>query len=93
MIEGFRLGVFSRGTTLWDGLDFAFGDAAAWFVAGPPSSGKSLLLSILRGERKPDAGDVLVSGDVPSIAETPPFPAPGAPPAATSRNRRSSTRA
>ena len=42
MIEGFRLGVFSRGATLWDGLDFAFGDAAAWFVAGPPSSGKTL---------------------------------------------------
>lgn len=63
MIEGFRLGVFSRGTTLWDGLDFAFGDAAAWFVAGPPSSGKSLLLSILRGERRPDAGEVVVSGE------------------------------
>ncbi|MBP2679643.1 MAG: transporter [Deltaproteobacteria bacterium] len=63
MIEGFRLGVFSRGTTLWDGLDFAFGDAAAWFVTGPPSSGKTLLLSILRGERRPDAGDVLVSGE------------------------------
>ena len=63
MIEGFRLGVFSRGTILWDGLDFAFGDAAAWFVAGPPSSGKTLLLSILRGERRPDAGDVVVSGE------------------------------
>jgi ABC-type multidrug transport system ATPase subunit len=63
MIEGFRLGVFSRGTTLWDGLDFAFGDAAAWYVAGPPSSGKTLLLSILRGERRPDAGDVVVSGE------------------------------
>ena len=63
MIEGFRLGVFSRGTTLWDGLDFTFGDAAVWFVAGPPSSGKTLLLSILRGERRPDAGDVLVSGE------------------------------
>jgi len=63
MIEGFRLGVFSRGSTLWDGLDVAFGDAAAWFVAGPPSSGKTLLLSILRGERRPDAGDVLVSGE------------------------------
>ena len=63
MIEGFRLGVFSRGATLWDGLDFAFGDAAAWFVAGPPSSGKTLLLSILRGERRPDAGDVVVSGE------------------------------
>ena len=63
MIEGFRLGAFSRGATLWDGLDFAFGDAAAWFVTGPPSSGKTLLLSILRGERRPDAGDVLVSGE------------------------------
>jgi len=63
MIEGFRLGVHSRGTTLWDGLDFAFGDAAAWFVTGPPSSGKTLLLSILRGMRRPDAGDVLVSGE------------------------------
>ena len=63
MIEGFRLGVFSRGRTLWDGLDFTFGDAAAWFVAGPPSSGKTLLLSILRGERRPDAGDVVVTGE------------------------------
>jgi len=63
MIEGFRLGVFSRGTTIWDGLDFAFGDAAAWLVAGPPSSGKTLLLSVLRGERRPDAGDVVVSGE------------------------------
>ncbi|HEX2710098.1 MAG TPA: ATP-binding cassette domain-containing protein, partial [Candidatus Deferrimicrobium sp.] len=63
MIEGFRLGVFSRGATLWDGLDFAFGDASAWFVAGPPSSGKTTLLSILRGERRPDGGDVLVSGE------------------------------
>ena len=63
MIEAFRLGVFSRGATLWDGLDFAFGDATAWFVAGPPSSGKTLLLSILRGERRPDAGDVVVSGE------------------------------
>ena len=63
MIEGFRLGLFSRGTTLWDGLDFAFGDAAAWFVTGQPSSGKTLLLSILRGARRPDAGDVVVSGE------------------------------
>ena len=63
MIEGFRLGIFSRGTTLWDGLDFTFGDAAAWFVTGQPSSGKTLLLSILRGARRPDAGDVVVSGE------------------------------
>ena len=63
MIEAFRLGVFSRGATLWDGLDFAFGDAAVWVVVGPPSSGKTLLLAILRGERRPDAGDVVVSGE------------------------------
>jgi ABC-type multidrug transport system ATPase subunit len=63
MIEAFRLGVVSRGATLWDGLDFAFGDAAAWAVVGPPSSGKTLLLSVLRGERRPDAGDVVVSGE------------------------------
>lgn len=63
MIETFRLGVFSRGATLWDGLDFAFGDAAVWVVVGPPSSGKTLLLSILRGDRRPDAGDVVVSGE------------------------------
>jgi len=63
MIEAFRLGVFSRGKILWDGLDFAFDDGAVWVVVGPPSSGKTLLLSILQGERRPDAGDVLVSGE------------------------------
>lgn len=63
MIEAFRLGLFSRGAILWDGLDFAFGDGAVWVIVGPPSSGKTLLLSILRGERQPDAGDVLVSGE------------------------------
>jgi len=63
MIEGFRLGVFSRGTTLWDGVDLAFGDGSAWVVLGPASSGKTILLSVLRGERQPDAGDVVVSGE------------------------------
>jgi ABC-type multidrug transport system ATPase subunit len=63
MIEAFRLGVFSRGKTLWDGLDFAFGDGSATVIVGPPSCGKTLLLSVLRGERRPDAGDVLVSGE------------------------------
>ncbi|RJP19626.1 MAG: ATP-binding cassette domain-containing protein [Deltaproteobacteria bacterium] len=63
MIEAFRLGVIARGGTLWDGLDFAFGEGAVWAITGPPSSGKTLLLSILRGDRKPDAGDVLVSGE------------------------------
>jgi ABC-type multidrug transport system ATPase subunit len=62
MIEALRLGIVSRGATLWDGLDFAFEDGSATVIVGPPSCGKTLLLSILRGERKPDAGDVLVSG-------------------------------
>lgn len=63
MIEAFRLGLFSRGRILWDGLDFAFDEGAVWVIVGPPSSGKTLLLSILRGERQPDAGDVLFSGE------------------------------
>jgi ABC-type multidrug transport system ATPase subunit len=63
MIEAFRLGLFSRGKTLWDGLDFAFEDGVAWVIVGPPSSGKTLLLSVLRGVRPPDAGDVLISGE------------------------------
>lgn len=63
MIEAFRLGVFSRGKTLWDGLDFAFEDGSATVIVGPPSCGKTLLLAILRGDRRPDAGDVLVAGE------------------------------
>lgn len=63
MIEAFRLGWLSRGATLWDGLDFAFGDSGVYMIAGAPSSGKTLLLSVLRGERRPDAGDVVVSGE------------------------------
>jgi ABC-type multidrug transport system ATPase subunit len=63
MIEAFRLGAYSRGATLWDGLDFAFDDGSATVIVGPPSCGKTLLLSILRGERRPAAGDVLVSGE------------------------------
>lgn len=63
MIEAFRLGVFTRGRTLWDGLDFAFEGGSATVIVGPPSSGKTLLLAVLRGDRRPDAGDVLVSGE------------------------------
>ncbi|MCL1926551.1 MAG: ATP-binding cassette domain-containing protein [Syntrophorhabdaceae bacterium] len=62
MIEALRLGIVFCEATLWDGLDFAFEDGSATVIVGPPSCGKTLLLSILRGERKPDAGDVLVSG-------------------------------
>jgi ABC-type multidrug transport system ATPase subunit len=63
MIEAFRLGIFARGTTLWDGVDLAFDDGSVSVIVGPPSSGKSILLSVLRGERPPDAGDVVVAGE------------------------------
>ena len=62
MIEALRLGIVSRRATLWDGLDFAFEEGVAVVIVGPPSCGKTLLLSTLRGERKPDAGEVLISG-------------------------------
>jgi ABC-type multidrug transport system ATPase subunit len=63
MIEAFRLGVFTRGATLWDGVDLALGDGSVNLIVAPPSSGKTILLSVLRGERQPDAGDVVVSGE------------------------------
>ncbi len=63
MIEAFRVGAVCRNGTLWDGLDLAFDDGEACVVTGPPASGKSLLLRILRGERRPDAGDVVVGGE------------------------------
>lgn len=63
MIEAFRLGIYSRGATLWDGVDLAFGDGSVHVIVAPPDSGKTTLLSVLRGERQPDAGDVVVSGE------------------------------
>lgn len=63
MIEAFRLGIFARGSTLWDGVDLAFGDGSVNVIVAPPDSGKTTLLSVLRGERQPDAGDVVVSGE------------------------------
>lgn len=63
MIEAFRVGAVSRAGTLWDGLDLAFEDGEVSVVTGPPASGKSLLLKILRGDRRPDAGDVVVGGE------------------------------
>ncbi len=63
MIEGFRLGALGRNGVLWEGIDVSFGDGEAWLVAGPPSCGKSVLLRILRGERPPEAGDVVVGGE------------------------------
>jgi len=63
MIEAFRLGIYSRGATLWDGVDLAFESGSVGVISGPASSGKTILLSVLRGERQPDAGDVVVSGE------------------------------
>lgn len=63
MIEAFRVGVVGREGTLWDGLDFAFPEGEVWAVTGPPSCGRSLLLKVLRGERKPEAGDVMAEGE------------------------------
>ncbi len=62
MIEAFRIGAAFRRGTIWDGLDLAFDDGEAWLVTGPPASGKTVLLRILRGERRPDAGEVMVNG-------------------------------
>ena len=63
MIEAFRLGALGRGGTLWEGVDLSFGEGDVWLVAGPASCGKTLLLRILRGDRRPDAGDVVVGGE------------------------------
>jgi ABC-type multidrug transport system ATPase subunit len=63
MIEAFRVGAVSRNGTLWDGLDLAFDDGEVSVVTGPPASGKTLLLKILRGDRRPDAGDVVAGGE------------------------------
>src|SRR3989304_6847259 len=63
MIEAFRVGAVSRGKTLWEGLDLALGDGEIWVVAGPRSCGKTVLMNILRGGRRPHLGDVVVSGE------------------------------
>jgi ABC-type multidrug transport system ATPase subunit len=63
MIEAFRVGAVSRGRTLWEGLDLAAGDGEICVVTGPPACGKTLLMRILRGERRPDSGDVVAGGE------------------------------
>lgn len=63
MIEAFHLRAAERGVTLFSELSLAFAEGEFWIVTGPPSSGKSLLLRILAGDRKPDSGDVLADGE------------------------------
>ena len=63
MIEAFHLRAEERGVSLFSDLTLSFDEGEFWIVTGPPSSGKSLLLRVLAGERKPDSGDVLVDGE------------------------------
>jgi len=63
MIEAFHLRARARGVTLFEDLSLVFGEGEAWIVSGPPSCGKSLLLRILSGDRKPDSGDVMTGGE------------------------------
>jgi ABC-type multidrug transport system ATPase subunit len=44
-------------------VDLAFEDGSISVIVAPPSSGKTILLDVLRGERPPDAGDVVVGGE------------------------------
>lgn len=62
MIEAFHLRAAARGVTLFEDLTLVFDEGEAWIVSGPPSCGKSLLLRILSGDRKPDSGDVVAGG-------------------------------
>lgn len=62
MIEAFHLRATARGVTLFENLTLVFGEGDAWILSGPPSCGKSLLLRILSGDRKPDSGDVVAWG-------------------------------
>lgn len=63
MIEAFHVGAVSRNRKLLDGLDLAFDEGEVCVVTGPAGAGKTLLLRILRGEHRPDEGDVVVGGD------------------------------
>lgn len=55
---------------LLDGLSLSMQAGELWCVVGPNGVGKSTLMSVLAGLRKPDGGVVLLDGRAP--LETPP---------------------
>jgi ABC-type multidrug transport system ATPase subunit len=62
MLEAIHIGLVGRTGTLFDGVDATFREGDIWAITAPPSSGKSCLIEVLHGERKPDAGDVMIDG-------------------------------
>ena len=62
MLEAIHLGLHGRGGILFEGFDAVFRQGDIWAITGSPSTGKTRLLGVLHGERRPDAGDVLVDG-------------------------------
>jgi ABC-type multidrug transport system ATPase subunit len=62
MIEAVHLGAASRDGKLWEDISITVDEGDVWVVTGPASSGKSLFLKMLRGARRPDAGDILAGG-------------------------------
>jgi ABC-type multidrug transport system ATPase subunit len=63
MIEAFHLRAAARGVTLFEDLTLVFDEGEAWIVSGPPSCGKTMLLRILSGDRRPESGDVVAEGE------------------------------
>jgi len=70
MIEGPAGGLLPGNNPL-DGLDFAFGDAAASFITGPPSSGRRCSSPSFAGSAGRTPG-MLSSPGSPCTAGTPP---------------------
>ncbi len=61
ILEGRGLACAYGPTRALDGVSFAAGDGVL-AVFGPNGAGKSTLLRVLAGERRPDAGEVLLDG-------------------------------
>ena len=55
---------YAPGQAVFDRFDWQTGDTRTWAVLGPSGCGKSTLLYLLAGLRLPDAGQVVVNGQV-----------------------------